>query len=117
PMAIQMHGQLTGFHVPELLGFFNLNRKSGVLDVTNGSNAAGIFFDQGEVVWARTNDPRLRLGALLLRTRQIDREQYARVESVMLLRDGMKFGAAAVEEGILTEEALQDALKLQVAEI
>ncbi len=116
-MAIQLHGQLAGFHVPELLGFLNLNRKSGVLEVSNGTHTAGIFFDTGEVVWARTNDARLRLGALLLRTRQISREQYARVESVMLLRDGMKFGAAAVEEGVLTDDALQDALKLQVAEI
>ncbi len=116
-MAIQMHGQLAGFHVPELLGFLNLNRKSGVLEVSNGTHAAGIFFDLGEVVWARTNDARLRLGALLLRTRQIDREQYARVESVMLLRDGLKFGAAAVEQGVFSDDALQDALKTQVAEI
>lgn len=111
-----LNGSLDAFTIPDVLTFLQSARKTGMLTVTNGANEAYLFFRGGELVYAASNQESLRLGAILLRKKKISREQAAAIDESMI-RGARRFGDVAVEEKILSEAELSDALKLQIAEV
>ena len=111
-----LQGDLSSFRLPEVLTFLSTARKGGTLTVANDHREAYLFFDQGTLVYAGSNQEEFRLGAILLRKKRITREERDRIDSLME-RDGGKFGRLAVQEGAITETQLRDYLKVQVSEI
>ena len=115
-MEITLQGSLKFFKLPEILTFLHLSEKSGTLNLVSGSKELYIYFRSGSVVFATSNQEQFRLAAVLLRKKKIDYAQWRKIEEPML-RLGEKFGRIAVEQNILTDEELQDYLKIQVSEI
>ncbi|MEA2491326.1 MAG: hypothetical protein QOH21_3118 [Acidobacteriota bacterium] len=111
-----LSGSLAAFKLPEVLTFLSTTRKSGTLTLTSAENAAYLFFDDGCLVYAGSNQEQFRLGYVLLRKKKISREQRDRIDALML-SDGGRFGQIAVQQGVLTETQLRDFLKIQVSEI
>ena len=111
-----LSGSLTSFKLPEVLTFLHTTRKSGTLSLTNADREAWVFFDQGELVYAGSNQEQFRLGAILLRKKKITADEVSRIDDLMR-REGGRFGQIAVKEGVLTEAQVQDFLKVQVSEI
>jgi hypothetical protein len=111
-----LHGQLASFRLPDLLGFLSATRQSGTLLVTRDGREASVYFREGALVYAASNQEQFRLGAVLLRKREITPEQRDRIDAFMRSGGG-RFGALAVREHLLTEEQLRDFLKVQVSEI
>jgi hypothetical protein len=109
-------GSLAAFKLPEVLTFLSTSRKSGTLTLSNGDRQAYLFFDDGSLVYAGSNQEPFRLGSILLRKRKITREQSQRIDDLML-SDGGRFGQIAVQQGMLSEAMLRDFLKVQVSEI
>lgn len=109
-------GSLETFELPEVLTFLNTTRKSGTLTLTSGGKTAQVFFDNGAVVYAGSNQDALRLSAILLRKKKITRAQHEAIETLMESAGG-RFGQIAVEQGVLTDAQLHDFLKIQVSEI
>ena len=107
---------MSAFRLPEVLTFLSTSRKSGTLTLTNDGKEAYLFFDDGSLVYAGSNQEQFRLGSILLRKKKISREQRERIDTLML-RDGGRFGQFAVQEGVITEAQLRDFLKVQVSEI
>jgi hypothetical protein len=114
--AAVLEGSLASFKLPEVLTFLQTTRKSGRLALECDGRTAHVFLDTGSVIFAGSNQEDLRLGAILLRKKRIAREQRDRIDALMR-QDGGRFGDLAVQQGILTEAQLQDALKVQVSEI
>jgi hypothetical protein len=111
-----LQGDLAAFRLPAVLTFLSNGRKSGTLTLTLSEKEALLFFEDGALVFAGSNQESFRLGAILLRKKKITKEQGARLDELML-REGGQYGELAVQENVLTEEQLRDFLKVQVSEI
>src|SRR5258708_29989143 len=111
-----LRGNLTSFRLPDVLTFLASARKSGTLTLTSAGKEATVFFDNGSVVYAGSNQETLRLGAVLLRKKKISVDQRAAIDKLMHAEGG-RFGQIAVQQGLLTEDQLRDFLKVQVSEI
>jgi hypothetical protein len=109
-------GSIFVFRLADVLTFLSTSRKSGTLTVTSGASEAYLYFNDGALVFAGSNQEAFRLGSILLRKKKISPQQRARIDALMQ-RDGGRFGAFAVQEGALTETQLRDYLKIQVSEI
>lgn len=111
-----LQGTLESFKLPDVLTFLNTTRKSGTLTIASDPKESYVFFDNGALVFAGTNQEPLRLGAILLRKKEISRAQADEIERRMA-SDGGRFGQIAIQQGFLTDEQLRDFLKIQVSEI
>lgn len=115
-MEITIAGTLRFFKLPEILTFLNMGEKTGTLNLSSGSQVVDIYFDAGNVVYGSSNHEKFRLAAVLLRKKKIDEMLWKKLEQLMVDQKE-KFGRVAVEQNVLTEEELQDYLKIQVSEI
>lgn len=111
-----LNGSLEAFTISDVLTFLQSARKTGMLTAANGANEAYLFFRAGDLVYAASNQETLRLGAILLRKKRINKEQAVALDDSML-RGPARFGELAVQKHMFTEAALAEALKLQVAEV
>ncbi len=111
-----LQGNISAFRLPEVLTFLSTTRKSGTLTLGSNGREAYLFFDDGSLVYAGSNQEQFRLGSILLRRKRITDDQREHLDSLMF-REGGRFGHFAVQEGILTEAQLRDFLKVQVSEI
>ena len=110
-----LHGSLGSFTLADVLTLLSMGRKSGTLSLTSDQRHASVVFVNGAVVYAVSDQEKLRLSAILLRKRRITREQFDAIDS--LVRDGHQFGQIALQQGVLNEDQLRDSLKIQVAEV
>jgi hypothetical protein len=116
PAAV-LQGSLDSFKLPEILTFLSTTRQRGTLTAIGGDGReAYVFFDNGALIYAGSNQEQFRLSAILLRRKRISREQHEQIDSLMT-REGGRFGQLAIQQGILTEPQLRDFLKVQVSEI
>lgn len=115
PEAV-LHGDLATFRLPGVLAFLSNSRKRGTLTLTLDGKEALLFFEDGALVFASSNQEHFRLGAILLRRKKITQEQGERIDELMQAEGG-RYGELAVQENVLTEEQLRDFLKVQVSEI
>src|SRR5207237_624316 len=115
-MTAALQGSLHSFKLPYVLSFLATTRHSGTLTLTRDSKTSYVFFDNGAVIYAGSNQEDLRLSAILLRKKRISRSQFERIDALML-QEGGRFGQLAIQQGILTDEQLHDYLKVQVSEI
>lgn len=87
----------------------------GELVVLDSEDVRSVFFDQGNVVGALTNVEDERLGSVLYRYGVIDADSRDRV--MALVKDGKRFGAAAIELGVLKQDQIYSYISKQVDEI
>ena len=111
-----LQGSISAFRLPEVLTFLSTTRKGGTLTLSHDGSEAYLYFDDGALIFAGSNQAQFRLGAILLRKKRISREQCERLDALMQ-RPGAQFGQLAIQEGLLTEVQLRDFLKVQVSEI
>lgn len=111
-----LRGTLGSFKLADVLTFLSMGRKSGTLVLMSEGRRASIAFVNGTVVYAGSNQDKLRLSTILLRKRKISREQFEAIDALMTRESG-RFGAIAVQQGILSEEQLREFLKIQVTEV
>jgi hypothetical protein len=111
-----LQGDASAFRLPEVLTFLSTTRKSGTLTFANEKKEAHLYFHDGALVYAASNQEHFRLGAILLRRKQITREQRDRIDALMQ-RDGGQFGQLSVQSGVMTDAQLRDSLKVQASEI
>jgi hypothetical protein len=87
----------------------------GELQVLDATAMRSVFFDGGSVVGVQTSVEAERLGMVLYRYGAITEEQH---DTVMAkVRDGQRFGAAAVELGLLSQERVYSYILRQIEEV
>lgn len=111
-----LQGDASAFRLPEVLTFLSTTRKTGTLTLVNSDREVRLFFHDGALVYASSNQEQFRLGAILLRKKKITRDQRDRIDALMQ-RDGGQFGQLSVQSGVMTDAELRDSLKVQVSEI
>lgn len=87
----------------------------GELVVADHEHVRSIFFEQGNVVGAVTNVAEERIGSVLYRYGAIDAEGRDRV--LLATAAGKRFGEAALDLGMLSQERLYQFISKQVEEI
>src|SRR5262249_25385513 len=108
-------GNLAVFRLPDVFTFLASARTTGMLTIASSEREAYVFFRGGQIVYAASNQELLRLGSILLRQKMITREQAASIDTAV--RSGARFGEIAVEQRILSQEQIDEFLKVQVAEV
>ena len=109
-------GNLAVFKLPDIFTFLASARNTGMLTLASGEQEAYVFFRAGQIVYAASSQESLRLGSILLRKKKITREQAAAIDDA-IVHGGGRFGEVAVEQRVLTQEQIDEFLKVQVAEV
>jgi hypothetical protein len=109
---VLLSGVLGEISVPDLLSFFNMFRKTGILhfDLQNGSKA--LFFQQGEIVFASSTFANEDLGEILFALGKVERE--ALQEARQLVSGRKTLGKLLVEKGAVAPKDLWQATRGQV---
>lgn len=111
-----LQGSLASFKLTDLLTLLSMSRKSGTLTISSDGRASAVVFMNGSVVYAGSNQEKLRLSAILLRKKKITHEQFDEIDALMRNAGG-RFGQIAVQQAVMTEDQLRDWLKVQVSEV
>jgi hypothetical protein len=109
-------GNLAVFKLPDIFTFLATARGTGMLTLASNEHEAYVFFRGGQIVYAASNQEALRLGSILQRKKKITREQAKAIDDAIVSGRG-RFGEVAVEQGVLTQEQIDEFLKVQVAEV
>lgn len=107
-------GHTEAVSVPELIGFFQLQAKSGVLRIEAPREAFSLTYVNGDLCRATSSNSPVgqRLGELLVDLGHLTDE---RLQELMATKEpGMKIGALLQRDGGLSPEAISAALQLQV---
>ncbi|MEJ2200224.1 MAG: DUF4388 domain-containing protein [Desulfuromonadaceae bacterium] len=110
--AVTMAGSLGDIAVADLLSFFNMFRKTGVLSFCFAGGKKELFFQRGEIVFATSSLPEDDLGELLCALGKLERSVLQRMRipgtaSVVL-------GKLLVEKGVVSAKDLWQAARHQV---
>lgn len=108
-------GRLEDVHFPDLLLEISQRKESGVLHISRGTIEKDIYFQEGHIVFAKSNDPDERLGELLLRRGRITYDQLQ--DSARKIVPGMRLGTILVQEGYIKPNDLYQGVIDQVEEI
>jgi len=113
--VVQMAGSLGDIGIVDLLSFFNMFRKAGLLyfGLTGGSKT--LYFQKGELVYASSSFVEEEIGEVLYSLGKVDREvlQGAR----QLAGGDLSLGKVLVEQNVITAKDLWAATRSQVEQI
>jgi hypothetical protein len=111
-----LEGELDRFHVPDLLTFLDMSRRTGVLVVERTEQESKLFLREGRPVFATSSRDTLKLGHVLVRQGKLPAETVERLLAQQR-SGGMRMGQALVAERLMTEGELASILKVQVSEV
>ncbi len=113
---VALQGSLSSFKLTDVLTLLSMSRKSGTLAIASGDQTSFVTFVNGSLVYAGSNQEKLRLSAILLRKKKITKDQFEPIDQLMR-SEGGRFGQIAVHRGVMSEDQLRDSLKVQVSEV
>lgn len=102
-------------HIGFYLRKVHFNRKSGQIIFKRGTIEKILFFQNGQLVHAKTNVPEERLGDILLKLGKISEETYAQIERH--LEPFQPLGESLAKKGITSQRNIEDAVAHQVREV
>ena len=102
--------------VADLLQFLAAGRKTGTLQIGRGSIIKQIFLEDGLIVGSSSNDPKERLGQVLLHYGKID-ELDLRVALEIQRQSGGKLGTILSSRGFVSPEDIMEVLRTRTLEI
>ena len=110
-----LRGRLADVSLPEILIYLKVSEKTGVLSVLQTSVRKGLYFVEGNVVFASSSLTEDRLGEVLLRGGKISADHYLMLSQQ--IRGGQRLGKALVESGVLAPGDLWWGIEQQIREI
>lgn len=110
-----LRGNLEDVNFPELLQKVSQRKETGVLQITHLKVKKAIYFQEGEIVFAKSNDADDRLGELLLRKGKLTWRQLE--DSARKIVPGKRLGTILVQEGHIKPNDLYHGVIDQVEEI
>lgn len=110
-----LSGDLGAINLADIFGLLGMSKKTGVLKMSRGAETRSLHWDQGEIVFARSNSVRDSLGNFLVRKGIISPEQNA--VSASKIDESTRHGKVMVRMGFISADQLLWAVKQQVLEI
>jgi hypothetical protein len=109
---VVMAGFLGDMALPDLLSFFNMFRKTGILHFNLEDGEKSIYFQNGEIVFATSNFPKEDLGEILFATGKVERDALEHARNVSAGRTTL--GKVLVESGAVSPKDLWLTVRTQV---
>lgn len=109
---IVMAGFLGDMVVPDLLSFFNMFRKTGILHFNLGPGAKALYFHKGEIVFATSTFAKEDLGEILFATGMVERDALQHAREISEGRTTL--GKVLVESGAVSPKDLWLTVRTQV---
>ena len=103
--------------LPEILATVYRYGVPGVLEATRDDVCKEIYFFDGDIIFATSNDRRESLGEYLVRSGEISREQLARSSEELSNTPGARHGEILVRMGLLNQALLGKSVRRQVQAI
>lgn len=113
---MSIRGTLKTMSVADLLQFLAQGRKTGTLKIGRGSIVKQIFLEDGLIVGSSSNDPKERLGQVLLHYGKIE-EFDLRVGLEIQRRSGGKLGTILSSRGLVSQDDVMEVLRTRTLEI
>ena len=110
-----LSGDLAAFGLADIFTLLGMAKKTGALRLTRAAETRSLYWEQGEIVFARSNSVRDSLGNFLVRKGIITPEQNA--VSASKIDETTRHGKVLVRMGFVTADQLLWAVKQQVLEI
>jgi curved DNA-binding protein CbpA len=108
-----LQGSLDRDPLPEILHSLAWSEESGVLQLTLDLTSKHIYFGEGAIVFARSNQHADRLGELLVRQDRITRSQLADASN-KLRASGRKLGQVLVSMGLMSDDEVRSSVATQM---
>ncbi len=112
---VSLAGTLGDVSLPELLSFFNMFRKTGILRFRLPGGEKSLTLREGEIVHATSTFPEEELGEILFRLGKISREDLDRARQLATSRNPI--GKVLVEKQMVTPKDLWQATHYQAEQI
>ena len=112
---LSIQGTLAETTVPDLFRSLVRSSETGVVSLDAIGRTDAIYFKAGKIIFASSSDPDMGLGEILLRTGEIDLQQYNHaMERLVVSR---RMGALLIELGYLQPDELMRAAERQASAI
>ncbi len=109
---VVMAGFLGDMVIPDLLSFFNMFRKTGVLHFNLEDGEKSLYFQNGEICFATSNFPKEDLGEILFATGKVERDALQHARDIS--RGRTTLGKVLVESGSVSPKDLWLTVRTQV---
>lgn len=114
---MSLEGRLEDLGLPDIFQILNLSKRSGVLTLIKKDGMGRVVFNQGNVVYA-SSDNKSRFGYALLQRNLIMRADLERALSVQKARAVKKpIGTILVEMGVMDREGLEKELRTHIVDV
>jgi len=112
-----LKGTLKDFSLADIFQLIGIQRKTGVLTLRDKDNVVTVSFVDGNVVAAESQHRRLedRLGTVLVKTGRLTEDQLQ--DALRVQRETLnRLGNVLVDRGLIDVDALRDALQIQISQ-
>jgi serine/threonine protein kinase len=111
-----MRGNLCNDDLLNIIDSLSTSRKEGVLSLTHEDHSIRIFFKNGNIVFASSNNEKDRLGQILVRAGKV-KPADLEMALQMMERTGLHLGTTLVEMGLLEQGELATYARRRVTSI
>jgi hypothetical protein len=111
-----IQGNLSTMSVSDLLQFLAASRKTGMLRFDRAKIVKQIYFEDGIIVGANSNDPKEYLGQLLIHYGKLDEVQLKTALEIQR-ESGGRLGEILVSTGVLSQEDVLQILRIRTLDI
>jgi len=111
-----IQGNLSTMSVSDLLQFLAVSRKTGMLRFDRAKTVKQIYFEDGLIVGANSNDPKEYLGQLLIHYAKLDEAQLKTALEIQR-ESGGRLGEILVSTGVLPQEEVLQILRIRTLDI
>lgn len=112
---MDLEGNLTIFEPISVFQLISLAQATGELSLDVGDNSARVFFDGGSVTYAEISNRKVKLGEYLVKQKLVSQKDLDKI--LVKNRKGKKLGRLLVEHDVIDEDALKDAIEVQIKEV
>lgn len=102
-------------HISYHLRNIHFNKRTGILKFKHENIEKTLCFQEGNLIFAKTNQPDERLGVILYKLGKISKEIYSKIDQY--IKPKQKLGETLIRSGIISKKDLYDGWISQMREI
>jgi tetratricopeptide (TPR) repeat protein len=113
---VAIKGSLREASLPDVLQLLSMGQKTGCLSVTDRSSFGYIYFDRGRISYASIVNRRDRLGDILVKSGVITQQELDAALELQVAQRDRRLGEILIERGVITREELHRFIRIQIEE-
>src|SRR6266498_324268 len=115
-LTMGIQGNLSTMNVSDLLQFLAVGRKTGMLKFDRAKIVKRVYFEDGLIVGANSNDPKEYLGQMLIHYGKLDESQLKAAMQIQRNAGG-RLGEILISSKVLAEADVLEILRIRTLDI